>query len=104
MTKPNPSGETGWLANKSWLAFMEMSGKFKQFTSFDDDFAKNIDKWEKIYNSPNPQSLENEWPGKWNDLSILNRTIIISILRPDKVVQCIQMMVSNEKELGEKYI
>jgi len=48
--------------------------------------------------------MDSPWPAPWNELSVLNRTIIISILRADKVVQCIQMMVSNEKELGEKYI
>lgn len=105
LTKPNPTDDCGgWLTNKSWLAFLEMSSKFKQFAGFDDDFVKNLGAWEKIYSSPNPQAIENPWPGKWNDLNILNRTIVISILRPDKVVQCIQMMVSGEKELGDKYI
>ncbi len=104
MTRPNPTGDSGWLTNKSWLAILEMSGKFKQFNNFDLDFEKNLATWEKIYNSPNPQALETVWPGQWKDLSILNRTVVISILRPDKVVQCIQMMVTNEKEMGEKYI
>lgn len=35
---------------------------------------------------------------------ILNRTIIISILRADKVKNCVQMMITNEKELGDKYL
>ena len=68
---------------------MEMSNKFPQFTNFDNEFAQNINLWEQIYNSLEPQSYENAWPGKWNNLDILNRTIVISILRPDKVVQCI---------------
>ena len=68
---------------------MEMSTKFPQFTNFDNEFAQNINLWEQIYNSLEPQSYENVWPGKWNNLDILNRTIVISILRPDKVVQCI---------------
>jgi hypothetical protein len=86
MTRPNPTGEGGWLTNKSWLSFLEMSSKFAQFKGFDIDFERNLGLWEKIYNSPNPQSLDNPWPGKWNELKILDRTIIISILRPDKVV------------------
>lgn len=28
MTRPNPTGEGGWLTNKSWLSFLEMSSKF----------------------------------------------------------------------------
>lgn len=104
MTKPNPTGDDGWLSDKAWLSFLEMSSTFKQFHGFDDDFVKYLDHWEKIYNSPNPHAYENTWPGKWQDLNILNHTIIISILRPDKVVQCIQMMISQEKELGDKYL
>lgn len=65
---------------------MELSTKFNNFKGFDDQFAQNIEKWEKIYNSPNPESFDNPWPSPWNEMSILYRTIIISILRPDKVV------------------
>ena len=104
LTRPNPTGEDGWLTNKSWLAFLEMSSKFSQFAGFDTDFEKNVSAWEKIYNSLEPHSYDNPWPGKWNDRPILDRTIIISILRPDKVVQCIQMMITNEKEMGAKYL
>jgi dynein heavy chain len=104
MTKPNPTGDGGWLADKSWLSFLEMSRTFPQFKGFDDDVVKHLGAWEKIYNSPNPETLDNPWPAKWNDLNNLNRTIIISILRADKVVNCVQMMVSMEKEMGEKYL
>jgi dynein heavy chain, axonemal len=104
MNKPNPTGDGGWLSDKAWLSMLEMSSTFSQFKGFDDDFCKNLESWEKIYNSQNPEALENIWPGKWQDLTILNRTIIISILRADKVVQCVQMMVAMEKELGEKYL
>jgi hypothetical protein len=51
LTKPNPSGENGWLSNKSWLAILEMSSKFSSFTGFDNDFEKYLPKWEAIYNS-----------------------------------------------------
>lgn len=96
MNKPNPTGDGGWLSDKAWLSMLEMSSTFSQFKGFDDDFCKNLESWEKIYNSANPEALENIWPGKWQDLTILNRTIIISILRADKVVQCVQMMVAME--------
>jgi len=58
MTKPNPTGEDGWLADKSWLNIMEMSTKFPSFKGFDDLFVENLSHWEKIYNSPNPQSMK----------------------------------------------
>lgn len=56
MTKPNPTGENGWLLDKAWLAFLEMSSRFPVFAGFDDEFAANIDKWEEIYNNIKPQS------------------------------------------------
>lgn len=45
MTKPNPTGEGGWLTDKAWLSLMEMSTKFPNFKGFDDDFIKHLDKW-----------------------------------------------------------
>lgn len=46
MTKPNPSGEGGWLSDKAWLSFLEMSSSFSQFKGFDDDLVKNLSAWE----------------------------------------------------------
>jgi len=43
MTKPNPSGDGGWLSDKAWLSFLEMSKSFPQFAGFDEDFIKNLD-------------------------------------------------------------
>jgi len=65
MTKPNPTGENGWLLDKAWLSFLEMSSRFPVFHGFDDEFAANIDKWEEIYNNLKPQSGKLIWPGKW---------------------------------------
>lgn len=45
MTKPNPTGEGGWLSDKAWLSIMEMTTKFPNFKGFDDDFIKHLDKW-----------------------------------------------------------
>jgi len=104
MTKPNPTGEGGWLLDKSWLSFLEMSSRFKVFSGFDDDFARDIDKWQEIYDNVKPQSGKLTWPGKWNNLSLLHRTIVISILRPDKVIPMIQKIVKKQPELGKPYI
>jgi dynein heavy chain len=90
LTKPNPTGDDGWLSNKAWLSFLEMSSTFKQFKGFDDDLIKNVDHWAQIYGSAEPHNREkNPWPTKWNSLDILNHTVVVSILRPDKVTQCI---------------
>lgn len=54
VTKPNPTGESGWLSKKAWLSILEISTKFKTFKNFDEDFIKNVVAWEKIYNSAKP--------------------------------------------------
>ena len=54
LTRPNPAGESGWLSNKAWLSFLEMSTKFKVFAKFDEDFEENLEAWEFIYNSAKP--------------------------------------------------
>ena len=54
MTKPNPTGEGGWLLDKSWLTILEMSSRFESFKGFDDQFIANLSHWEKIYNCTNP--------------------------------------------------
>lgn len=104
MTKPNPTGENGWLLDKAWLAFLEMSSRFEVFKGFDDEMAANIDKWEEIYNNIKPQSGKLIWPGKWNNLPLLQKTIVMSILRTDKVIPMIQKIVKKQPELGKPYI
>lgn len=89
MTKPNPTGEGGWLLDKSWLAMLEMSSRFAVFKGFDDDFVLNLDKWEEIYNNVKPQSSKLIWPTKWAGLALLQKTIVMSILRADKVIPMI---------------
>ena len=54
MTKPNPTGDGGWLTDKAWLTILEMSTKFESFKDFDDEFVANLSIWEKIYNSSTP--------------------------------------------------
>jgi len=104
LTKPNPTGESGWLLDKAWLSFLEMSSRFEIFKGFDDDFATHIEKWEEIYNNIKPQSGKLIWPGKWKDLSLLHKTIVMSILRTDKVIPMIQKIVKKQPELGKTFI
>ena len=87
MTKPNPTGSAGWLTDKAWLTILEMSTKFETFKGLDDDFVSKLSHWEKIYNSKEPQSFqENPWPGKWNVIPLLPKTMIMRALRADKVI------------------
>jgi len=105
MTKPNPAGESGWLTDKAWLTILEMSSKFESFKGFDDDFIANLSTWEKIYNSSAPQKFkENPWPGKWHDLRLLQKTMVMRAVRPDKVVPMLQKIVKKQPELGPFYL
>ena len=105
LTKPNPTGDGGWLTDKSWLAILEMSSTFTVFNGLDESFIKDTKAWEKIYASANPQSAkENPWPAPWNDLGLLQKVNVLRALRPDKVVQMVQKIVKKQKELGPAYL
>lgn len=74
------------------------------FEGFDTDMEKNIKFWEELYNSSNPQSDDFVWPGKWGELSILHKSIVMRLLRPDKVILMIQKLISEEEEMGQYFI
>jgi dynein heavy chain, axonemal len=57
-----------------------------------------------VYNSVAPQSMKEQWPGQWNDLTLFRRAIVLRILRPDKVIPAIQKLIKRDKELGKNYI
>lgn len=104
MERPNPSGENGWLSDKAWASILEMSRNLPAFNGLDKDFEKNTADWERIYNSLKPQSLKDPWPGQWNDLTVFRRTIVMRMIRPDKVIPCIVKLIKKEKELGKSYV
>jgi len=94
MARENPAGPDSWLSNKTWCGLLELSRKLKKFEGFDTDFEKHVKVWETIYDSNSPQSDEHIWPGKWNELSILHKTIVMRLIRPDKVINMIQKLIT----------
>merc|ERR1712110_1155334 len=82
LDKPNPVGEEGWLSDKQWASFEQMSESLPIFNGFADSFEADIEKWHELYELTFPSSEDVVWPGKWNDLSIMHKTVIMSILRP----------------------
>jgi dynein heavy chain len=103
MPRPNPSGANGWLSDKAWISILEMSRAIPAFTGLDKDFEKYITDWERVYNSPKPQSLKEIWPGQWQELTMFRRLLLLRILRPDKIIPAIVKLVKKDKELGKKY-
>lgn len=65
MERPNPCGESSWLSDKAWASILEVSRVIPAFHGFDRDFEKYLSDWERVYNSPKPQSLKEPWPGQW---------------------------------------
>jgi dynein heavy chain len=105
LDKPNPAGEEGsWLSDKMWASFEQMSQSLAMFKGFSDSFAADLTSWHELYELTDPQAENHVWPGKWNDLSILHKTVIMRILRPDKAVNMVQRLIVNEEELGRDYI
>ena len=98
-TNPNPTGANGWLSEKAWCAIEEMTELFPQsFPAFDKNFARDIKQWEKFYDSQNPHQFE-PWPCKLTgDLELIRKTMIMRILRPDKVTQMIIKIVESLPE------
>jgi dynein heavy chain len=103
LNRPNPAGEGTWFSNKAWAGFLQLSREVKLFEGFDVDMEKNIKFWEDMYNSSAPQSIE-DWPGKWGELSVLHKSIVMRLLRPDKVVIMIQKLITEEEEMGQYFI
>lgn len=99
-TDKNPSGMNGWLSDKNWCAIEELADKFPTFRGLNKRFAAEVDKWEKFYDSQNPHLYET-WPSDTHKLELLHKTMIMRILRPDKVTQMIVQII--EKEMGNEY-
>lgn len=101
-TNPNPAGSSGWLSNKQWCGFEEISRTFPSiFANFDSDLAANLSGWEQVFNADEP--MEEKWPGGWFEkLTKIQRLIVMRNLRPDKVVSAIQALISTE--LGSQFI
>jgi len=65
-----------------------LADKFPTFRGLNKSFAKEVDKWEKFYDSQNPHLYET-WPSDTQKLELLHKTMIMRIMRPDKVTQMI---------------
>lgn len=48
--------------------------------------------------------MKEAWPGRWNDISLFRRAIVLRVLRPDKVIPAIQKLIKKDKEMGIGYI
>jgi dynein heavy chain len=71
MSKPNPAGEGGFLADGTWAAILQVAEEFPAFKGLDVSFEKKLGEWERVYNSDKPQSKKANWPAPFNSLSYI---------------------------------
>ena len=71
LTKPNPTGEGGWMTDKTWTSILQLSEEFPAFKGLDDNVIKNLKEWERIYNLQKPQSKKANWPAPFNELTYI---------------------------------
>jgi dynein heavy chain len=100
--EPNPTGEGGWMTDKTWCGFQQMSEDFETFKSIADNVQQNTEEWEKIYNLMAPDEAQESYPAPFNEISLMQKGMLMRVLRPDKVIPIIQDMIS--KELGKQFI
>ena len=104
MSRPNPTGNSGWLSDKQWASILQLSNEIEAFKGFDTDFELLLNDWERVYNSQIPHKGKEVWPGVWNELNLFRRLVVLRILRPDKVIPAIQRLIKKEKELQEEEV
>ena len=47
---PNPTGEGGWMTEKTWAGFNQLATEFDVFKGIDDSVMTKTEDWERIYN------------------------------------------------------
>jgi len=52
------------------------------FKGFDEDFIRDIDKWQALFMGTDPQ--DKDFPGKWNFINFFHKLIVIRALFTDK--------------------
>ncbi|CAD7946598.1 unnamed protein product [Amoebophrya sp. A25] len=112
-----PKPDVGWLTDVSWSKVLELDklgedeagdGGIPLFKDWSKRYAKNIDVWEKVFESEIPQ--EAEWPeglnadryGHTDDTTALEQALILLAFRPDGLVTSIQDIIM--EKLGKNYL
>ncbi|XP_040928837.1 dynein axonemal heavy chain 3 isoform X2 [Betta splendens] len=94
---PNPAPE--WLSDKSWCSIVEAS-KLPNLNGFFEHVQGNISEWRKLYDSGKPH--KDQLPDKWNELTGMDRMVVIRCFRPDKLVPAVHDFIV--ENMGQAYI
>jgi len=88
-----------WMPTNSWLEICNLA-RLPAFEGLDNDVIEQLPLFQAVYDSSAPHT--EPLPGKWNDLTTLQKLLFLRALRPDKVVEAVQNLVT--EELGHKFI
>ncbi|XP_071052662.1 dynein axonemal heavy chain 7-like isoform X1 [Onthophagus taurus] len=92
----NPSG---WLVQKSWDELCR-ADDFPALKGLRQHFTDNLKAWRVVFDSVEPHHVP--LPGKFSNVSDIEKLLLVRVIRPDKVVPAVQDFV--EKHIGKPYI
>ncbi len=100
-----PTSPGTWMADKTWRALWELSQTFPAFKDFSTSLAANLAVWGKVVVSATDVVAPKTWPDGWGapeKLNPLQRLMLINVLRPDKLIEAVTLMIG--ECLGKEFL
>jgi dynein heavy chain len=97
---PMPEGAQ-WLTDGAWNEIQNMDESVPVFEGFMADFVKHIDHYRGYFDSNDPEKMA-QMPGWDEKLNSLQKMIILRAIRPDKVMNAVQMYII--EHLNQRFI
>ncbi|CAF0750041.1 unnamed protein product [Didymodactylos carnosus] len=94
---PNPASE--WLNDKSWSEIVRVS-ELPAFRGLMAHVKSQKNEWKKLYESLKPH--EEQYPEGYDQVTNLERLIILRLIRPDKIVPAVQQYIV--KNMGQQFV
>jgi dynein heavy chain len=95
VTAENPDPD--WIDANMWSGILALSS-LPFFKGFEKDFVDNLQKWKKVFDSSDPQTMTFPGGKYGGDLTGLRRMCILRCLRRDKIMAAMSNFVVNEME------
>ncbi|EFC37691.1 hypothetical protein NAEGRDRAFT_81845 [Naegleria gruberi] len=89
-----------WITQNMYNELCQIDGMSSVFKNFKQEFFNHLEAWKKVYDSSKPN--EEPYPDKWNNLSILQKMMVLRIIRPDKLLPAVETFV--EKNMDKRFI
>ena len=90
-----------WLTESLWAKCKGLEEQlYSQFKGFGDDLQNDSDEWKEWFDSPTPENTN--LPGKYGELTIFSRLLVLRALRADRLTYAISNYVSDS--LGDSFI